>query len=82
MRDKLHKITDLMLDLNEQGGTRTSYAISPHVNSIEVWVWEGEEFKEENVLYKERTYYAGELRNEEKVNEIIRNLEKLKGEPK
>lgn len=78
MRNKLRRILDLILDLNAQGATKTTFSIAAHVNEIDIWVWEGEEFKEENTLYHERAYYAGQLRDEAKVDEIIRSLEELR----
>lgn len=77
MREKLHRILDLVLDLNEQGATRATATIYGHVENVSVHVWEGE-CKEENYLMIERSYYGGELKDEAKVNKIIRELEELK----
>lgn len=77
MREKLHQIIDLALDLNEQGATKTSVFLSPHVDSITVYVWEGEPVIG-NYLIEEHAYYAGSLCQEAKINEIIRKLEELK----
>ena len=78
MREKLHRIIDLMLDLNEQGATRTSCSLAAHVNEISVWVWECEVGNDDNTLYREHAYYDGNHSDTKKVNEIIHALEELK----
>lgn len=77
MREKLHRILDLVLDLNEQGATHAAAHIQGHVESVSVHAWEGES-KIENWIYDGQAYYAGELKNEAKVNDIIRELEELR----
>ena len=77
MREKLHKILDLVLDLNEQGATRSNVDFSGYVENVSVMVWEGE-CTDENMLLHDYTYYGGKLRNEKKLNDIIRELEEVK----
>ena len=77
MREKLHRILDLVLELSEQGATHATADFHGNVNLVSVMVWEGE-CKEENILLHDYTYYDGELRNEKKIDEIIRTLEEMK----
>lgn len=77
MRDKLHEILDLVLSLNEQGATHASVDIHGSSEMVSVMVWEGE-LKDENMLMQDYAYYVGELRNEKKVNDLIRELEELR----
>lgn len=77
MREKLHQIINLALDLNEQCATNTSFLLFPHAESFTVHVWEGEPVIG-NYLIDEHAYYAGSLCDEAKVNDIIRELEELR----
>ena len=79
MNDKLHTILDLCLAL-ESGATHTSFEVSPHVNSVSVMVWEGYECGDETMLYRERAYYDGQLKNTKKINNIIQTLGELKND--
>ena len=81
MNELLHRIVDLCIEL-ESGATHTICDIAPHVNSVNVIVWEGKELNRESTLYSEYTWYDGQLKNEKKVNDIIRALEELLEEQK
>lgn len=78
-REKLHRILDLILDLNEQAVTHATMNVHGHVQSVSVMVYEGE-CTDGNMLTQEYAYYDGELKNEKKVNDIIRELEELRDE--
>lgn len=77
MNEQLHRIMDLCLEL-ENGVTHAVCNISTHVQSITVYVWEGEELTDETQLHGDYAYYDGELKNEQKIRDIIQALEELR----
>lgn len=83
-KEKLHKILDLVLELNEKGYT-TFYEIAGHVETIHVRVYEGRWRMYKPFLY---SFYAytnktdTDMAVENTLDEIIETLEELKGETK
>ena len=81
MREKLHKILDLILDLNENGNDSFMYLYG-HTQDLTVDVTDGKwENGGSHLLYKHE-YYAGRHYNEKTFDELIKKLEELKGETK
>ena len=90
MREKLHRILDLVLDLNEQGDSFMQ--ISGHVKSVSVQINDGK-WDASKELLNRYEYYDREVDDEEdaqnveqytleKLDKLINSLEKLKGESK
>ena len=80
MNELLHRIVDLCIEL-ESGATHTICDIAPHVNSVNVVVWEGEYLNDKTVLYRAYEYYDGyhfKEDGEKKIRDIIQALEELK----
>lgn len=80
MREKLHKILDLVLDLNEKNDA--FMYLYGHVNSITVDISDGEWKYDEKKLYYKDVYYAGQHYTEKDLDKVITKLEELKGETK
>lgn len=84
MKDKMHKILDLVFELNEQENIHATAFFFAHTESVDVMVWSGEKADDinKNKLLHDGCYYGGVLFDEEKLNKIIGKLEELKGETK
>lgn len=88
MRKKLHRILDLVLDLNEQGN-HSFINLFGHTGDVRVEVYDGKwEFEKESILTEERniTIKADEDEDTQEVkqytlaqlDELINKLEELK----
>ena len=81
MREKLHRILDLALELNEQGYT-TFCDIAGHIKSVHVRIFKGEWKFEDETMLNFYAYYSekdAEL-GDNTLDEIIEKLEALRGE--
>ena len=81
MNEKIHRIIDLCLELEDEVTHATCY-LHTHVNAINVVVWEGEELTDETKICDGHAYYDGECNGEQKINDIIQELEELLQEQK